>query len=137
MSHPKNILSYLEVRQCANPIPTMYNLFAAILFLNITLCFSHTKNPSASTFVLCWGIFTHIRHLGNKEQSESAKNAELKRLLKFSLSPCVSKTSISKSKIHLYCKHFWSASLNCADLFLIKAQKRRNTLCIPSIFNTE
>ena len=32
---------------------------------------------------------------------------------------------------------FWSASSNCADLFLIKAQKRRNTLCIPSIFNAE
>ena len=75
--------------------------------------------------------------LGNEEPSEPAKNAELKRILNFSLSPCVSKASISKSKIHFYCKHFWSARLNCADLFLIKAQKRRNTLCIPSIFNIE
>ena len=88
------------------------------------------------TEILQAGLLS-VASLGNEEQFEPAKNAVLKRILHFSLLPCVSKASISKSKIHLYCKHFWSASLNCADLFLIKAQKRRNTFRIPSIFNTE
>lgn len=65
--------------------------------------------------------YTLHQNSGNEKQSEPAKNTELKRILHFSLLPCVSKASISKSKIHLYCKYFWSASLNCSDLFLIKA----------------
>ena len=86
---------------------------------------------------MCWrkdwknGLDIESKPEAIKSNSNPPKMLVLKRLLNFSPLSYASRTSVSKSKIHLYYKHFSVEELKTSQFVLNQGEKHRNT-CLYS-----
>ena len=86
---------------------------------------------------MCWrrdwknGLDIESKPEAINSNSKPPKILVLKRLLNFSPLSYASRTSVSKSKIHLYYKHFLVEELKTSQFVLNQGEKHRNT-CLYS-----
>ena len=89
---------------------------------------------------MCWrkdwknGLDIESKPEAIKSNSNPPKMLVLKRLLNFSPLSYASRTSVSKSKIHLYYKHFSVEELKTSQFVLNQGEKHRNTFLYSEHF---
>ena len=89
---------------------------------------------------MCWrkdwknGLDIESKPEAINSNSNPPKILVLKRLLDFSPLSYASRTSVSKSKIHLYYKHFSVEELKTSQFVLNQGEKHRNTFLYSEHF---